>query len=181
MMCLTAQPPAAIGSQHYLLNGDIVTANGVSGRLLAEDAALYSFKNPGDSMFKYANGESGPYYQATIQKDGNFVVYYFDAKNERTPKFWTNTGGKVGDPNWKLVPQSDGNLVLYRTDLAGQNGKAVWASHTNGINKPAPGHFGLSMQQDGNLVLYLFYADGTCDPVWATYTDAPTGRVVWKH
>jgi hypothetical protein len=53
-----------------------VTANGVSGRLLREGSSLYSFENPGNSLFKYVNG-SGPYYQATIQTDGNFVVYYY--------------------------------------------------------------------------------------------------------
>jgi mannan endo-1,4-beta-mannosidase len=175
------RPPSSQGSQRYSINGDIVTANGVSGRLLREGSSLYSFENPGNSLFKYVNG-SGPYYQATIQTDGNFVVYYYDVNGNRTPKFWTNTGGKVNDPNWKFVPQSDGNLVLYRTDLAGNNGAAMWSSNTYGVTKPAPGDFfGVSMQQDSNLVLYLFYTDGTCDPVWATFNNAPQGRILWTR
>jgi hypothetical protein len=169
------------GSQIYVLDGDIVTANGVSGRFWDEDIPLLSFKSPGNSLFKYAGGQHDLYYQAVMQTDGNFVVYRFDANGNRTPTFWTNTGGKVDGRYWKLVPQADGNLVLYETDLAGETGSAIWASNTAGIRKPAPGHFGLSMQQDGNLVLYLFYEDGSCDPVWASDNTAVTGAIVWNH
>jgi hypothetical protein len=79
-------------------NDSIVTINGVSGRLLTQGSALYSVNNPGNSLYKYTSGESGPYYQAIVQTDGNFAVYHFDANGQRTPTFWTNTGGKVNDP-----------------------------------------------------------------------------------
>ncbi len=175
--------PSRIGSQLYSWGNDnIVTANGVAGRLLTQGSALYSVNNPGNSLYKYASGQSGPYYQAIVQTDGNFVVYHFDVNNERTPTFWTNTGGKVNDPNWTLAVQNDGNVVLYHTNSSGNvNSGAYLASNTWQINKPAPGWFGLSMQQDGNLVLYFFYNDGSCDPVWATANNAPTGTIVWPH
>lgn len=44
-----------------------------------------------------------------------------------------------------LVPQPDSNLVLTRTDT----GRAMWASSTVGSGATT-----LSMQTDGNLVLY---------------------------
>jgi len=46
--------------------------------------------------------------------------------------------------------QTDGNLVLYRL-FDGGNQYPVWKSDTNG--KPA-NQFTLTLQDDGNLVLY---------------------------
>jgi hypothetical protein len=178
----TSTSPSPIGSQLYSWgNNNIVTINGVSGRLLTQGSALYSVNNPGNSLYKYASGLSGPYYQATVQTDGNFLVYHFDASGQRSPTFWTNTGGKVNDTHWTLTVQFDGNLALYHTDSSGTiNSAAYWASNTWQINKPNPGWFGLSMQQDGNLVLYFFYKDGSCDPVWDS-KNPPTGTTVWPH
>lgn len=53
--------------------------------------------------------------RATLQTDGNFVVYAGTA-----PKSDTATNGKGAV---RMVMQSDGNLVLYKAD-----GSAVWAS-----------------------------------------------------
>jgi len=185
MMCLRAQPPSQppepIGVQRYSIGAetDLVTVNGVVGRLLREGGPLYSFTPP-SSLFKWENAQSGPYYQAVVQTDGNFAVYHFDAKNNRKAVFWTNTGGKVDQPYWMLMPQQDGNLVLYLSDLGGARRQPVWASQTGGINVGS-GLVGLSMQQDGNLVLYAFYSDGSCDPIWASNGKAPTGEKVWPH
>jgi hypothetical protein len=182
-MCLKAPPPPVPptpkGIQRYSLGQtNLVTVNGVVGRLLEEGGSLRSWQTEANSLYKFANFNSGPYWQATVQTDGNFVVYFVDAKNNKTPKFWTNTGGKVNDPNWALHPQHDGNLVLYRSDTGGQTSQAVWASQTSGINV-SPGWVGLSMQQDGNLVLYVFYPDGSCSPIWASAGSAPNGKRYW--
>jgi hypothetical protein len=66
----------------------------------------------------------------------------------------TSNNGKV-----TLVMQDDGNLVLYRQD----NGKALWASHTQ--RKPVNRAI---MQGDGNFVCYnavghAYWATGTWD------------------
>jgi hypothetical protein len=183
MMCIKAppppQPPAPKGSQRYALGQtNLVTVNGVVGRLLEEGSPLHSWQPSFNSLYKFANYDSGPYWQATVQTDGNFVVYFIDAKNNKTPKFWTNTGGKTNNPNWELIPQHDGNLVLYHSNTGGQTDQPVWASQTSGINV-SPGWVGLSMQQDGNLVLYVFYPDGSCSPIWASAGSPPNGRKDW--
>lgn len=68
------------------------------------------------------------------QSDGNLVVY------EGQKVLWaTGTQGKDS----RTVLQSDGNLVTYVGE------KAVWATNTVGTSPT-----GLSMQDDGNLVLY---------------------------
>ena len=55
--------------------------------------------------------------------------------------------------------QTDGNLVIYKHP----EGKAVWSSKTYGKGA-AP--YNLSMQNDGNLVLY----DGRRFVIWASNT-----------
>lgn len=55
----------------------------------------------------------------------------------------SGTDGKGGT---KLVMQSDGNVVLYTC-----NGKAVWATNTNG---KCEGPYNLKLQDDQNLVVY---------------------------
>ncbi|TQM30463.1 LysM peptidoglycan-binding domain-containing protein [Nocardia bhagyanarayanae] len=64
--------------------------------------------------------------RATLQHDGNFVLY----KGEGAA--WsTETNGKDAD---RLVVQADRNVVLY-----GADGSALWASDTNTDNPlPAP-------------------------------------------
>jgi len=190
MNCINAQPPTPppappaplIGSQRYQLVRDLVLVNGVLGRLLSEGEHLYSF-NSKNSLFKWQNSDEGPYYQALVQEDGNVVVYHYDeGSTNRKPVWWTNTGGKVNDPNWQLVVQNDGNLVLYRSDALGNLGQAVWNSGSSGIYIPDNGYVGLSMQQDGNMVLYAFYPDGSCDPIWGSFNQAPIGvKFHWPH
>ncbi|KAI9651787.1 MAG: hypothetical protein M1829_002446 [Trizodia sp. TS-e1964] len=181
MLCIKAPPPPQHpnpeGIQRYTINANLVTVNGVVGRLLEESVPLYSF-NTNNALYKYSNFDSGPYWEAIVQKDGNFVVYSVTPPHDPVPKFWTNTGGKTNDPNWELIPQHDGNLVLYRSNTGGQLAQPVWASGTSGINV-GNGWVGLSMQQDGNLVLYVFYPDGSCSPVWASAGSPPQGKKYW--
>jgi hypothetical protein len=162
----------------YSINKDLVTVNGVVGRLTSENEPLYSF-NSFNSLYKWQNSYSGPYYQATMQKDGNFAVYYFDKNNVRSDVFYTNTGGK-STAYWELIPQHDGNLVLYESNAGGKTSNPTWDSNTSGINVGS-GYVGLSMQQDSNLMLYAFYPDGSCDPIWGTAGSSPGGKRFWPH
>lgn len=84
---------------------------------------------------------------ATMQSDGNFVVY------GPTGALWaTNTSA----PGSYIVIQGDGNLVVYNSA-----GKALWSSAT----APSDGDY-LVMQSDGNLVLY----PGGGSALWASNT-----------
>jgi hypothetical protein len=76
---------------------------------------------------------------ATLQGDGNFVVYRV---GNNTALWASNTSGKGGT---KLIMQGDGNLVLYTA-----SGAAVWATNTAG-----KGQSFCRMQDDGNLVAYV--------------------------
>ncbi|SDJ04586.1 D-mannose binding lectin [Frankineae bacterium MT45] len=85
-------------------------------------------------------------YRATIQTDGNFVVY------QGSKALWsTRTTGSGAT----LAMQTDGNLVIYRA------GKALWASHTTGTASS------VDMQNDGNLVIY-----GSGRALWSWRTGA---------
>ena len=78
-------------------------------------------------------------YAATMQGDGNFVLY----DQGGAPLWNTGTSGQGTGP-FRLDMQSDGNLVLYD-----KNGQYTWASNTAGS-----GGLTLVMQDDGNLVIY---------------------------
>ncbi|WP_172892246.1 hypothetical protein [Jatrophihabitans sp. GAS493] len=73
-------------------------------------------------------------YTATMQTDGNFVVY------AGTKALWS-THTKA--TNASLSMQTDGNLVIYNA------GKALWSTHTTGTSAT------LTIQNDGNLVIYV--------------------------
>jgi hypothetical protein len=101
--------PGCIGSGHSSMG---------SGQMLCAGQAL----------------SNGPY-NAMMQSDGNFVVYY-----NGVPLWWTGTQGTGANT---LVMQSDGNLVLYAPS------GAKWWTGTQGTGANT-----LVMQSDGNLVLY---------------------------
>lgn len=124
-------------------------------------------------------------YLATMQPDGNFVVY-----NLADSPVWST--GTVHNPGAMLDVQNDGNIVVYPPG----GGTALWAS---GSTLPAPtgcggmgygqalsagqslhscnGRLRLTMQTDGNLVLY---ANGTANgtvALWASNTYGSGGYV----
>jgi hypothetical protein len=99
---------------------------------------------PGQSVFS----PSGNFF-ATLQGDGNFVVY---RAGNNTALWASNTPGKGGT---KLIMQADGNLVLYTG-----GGQPIWASNTGG-----KGQSFARMQDDGNFVVYIQGA-----PTWASNT-----------
>ncbi len=118
----------AIGSQTPALAGSGTNFLG-AGETLAAGGYLRS-----------PNGR----YTASMQGDGNFVLY--------TPsgaRWSTRTGGQNGAA---IAMQTDGNLVMYK------NGSPIWNTGTAGY-----GGATLSMQDDGNLVMYRNGA-----PLWAT-------------
>jgi hypothetical protein len=114
------------------------------------------------SVFSCLTSPNGMY-EATLQFDGNFVIYKITSST--TPIWSTRTNG-YGNGVW-LGNQGDGNLVLYAPNPM----RPIWASGSNGR-----GAAYLQMQNDGNLVLYsaghATWASGTsssqqptaCDP-----------------
>jgi len=75
-------------------------------------------------------------FQATLQYDGNFVLYFIPWAK---PYWWTSTNSAT-----QLVMQSDCNLVLYDPT------HAVAATGTNGRGTSCRA----VMQSDGNFVVY---------------------------
>ena len=105
-------------------------------------------------------------YQAVMQTDGNFVVYH------GTTALWaTGTTGPTsnGSPNgspYEMVVTPDGDLehLAYgQTCPTNTPCIANWLSNSKGKGTPP---YKLTMQDDGNLVLY----DSTNTATWATGT-----------
>jgi len=89
------------------------------------------------------------HHTATMQTDGNFVVY-----THGQAKWASNTNGK-GTAPYRLVMQGDGNLVVYD-----KNNQATWAAGTNGRGDGAH----MVMQDDGELAMY----DSLDRKMWTT-------------
>jgi hypothetical protein len=87
--------------------------------------------------------DSGTGYYASVQLDGNFVIYKGNTWTAPNAIWATNTGG-VGSGPFALFNQPDGNLVLY--DGSGQPN---WASNTYDPNRPVT----LTIQTYGVLAL----------------------------
>ncbi|MCW2528889.1 MAG: hypothetical protein JWM76_3749 [Pseudonocardiales bacterium] len=94
----------------------------------------------------YTMVSSAGRYHATLQTDGNLVVY----NGAGTPA-WSS--GTFGYPGSTLILQSDGNMVIYSSDNA-----PVWNARTA---QSSPANY-LTIQDDGNLVLYT----SAGRPVW---------------
>ena len=97
-------------------------------------------------------------YYATLQTDGNFVVYVSSHFSWKNALWASGTWQSTAQRPFRLTMQADGNLVIYDA-----YNRAVWASKTD--FKGSIGHK-LVMQSDGNLVLY----DGRYNATWATGT-----------
>jgi len=95
-------------------------------------------------------------YCLIFQEDGNLVIYKFASAKKYSPVWSTKTNGIAMK---SCVFQEDGNLVLY--DYAG---KARWAANGGAVDKggsggdkfypTGPGSHWLTIQNDGNLVIY---------------------------
>lgn len=114
----------------------------------------------GDTAASSSLVSSNGQYVATLQHDGNFVVY---DTTTRAPRQHTHTFSGAGGRGvaTTLAFQSDGNLVAY-------GGAGVLAyTHTEGIPVPAT----LTLEDDGNLILRDAY--GTVR--WALVGGPDTG------
>jgi hypothetical protein len=108
----------------------------------------------------------GPAIEAILQTDGNFVLYGPNNSDGSANPVWASN--TFGDFNTLWV-QDDGNIVIYQ-----QFGHPLWSTHTAGADAAlylTPGQslywgpFQLTLQTDGNFVLYgplgVYYATGT--------------------
>lgn len=128
----------------------IITVNNSSSSL-NQNSSLYKGNN-----ITSANG----LYKLTYQSDGNVCLY-----NTRSSKsIWCSTA--THSPG-RLTMQDDGNLVAYDS-----NGKAKWATGTNGRGGVAP--YTLTVKNDRNVVL----TDSTNTVLWSTQTQTTTNSTV---
>jgi peptidoglycan hydrolase-like protein with peptidoglycan-binding domain len=97
-----------------------------------------------------ANGR----FSLDMQGDGNLVLYGAGLV------LWDS--GTVHDAPDYAILQGDGNLVIY------QGHRALWSS---GTDQPTRGIYSLTVQNDGNVVLY----SPANKPLWNTYTEAGVG------
>jgi len=96
-------------------------------------------------------------YRATMQADGNFVVY---AANGRA--VWASMTFSRGA---SLSMQADGNLVMYST-----SGQALWFTSTFSSAGNGGGARLLRLGNDGNLVLYR--GTNATSPIWFSGWDS---------
>jgi hypothetical protein len=129
--------------------------------------AASPFSSPGLAQKETLVSPNGKY-AATMQSDGNFVIY-----GEGVAIWSTQTQNK-GLPPYRLAMQPDGKLVIYGSSAqdvslggfgvcrANSACVAIWSRSTPAGNAP----YSLTMRDDGNLVVY----DGKSAPVWQTGT-----------
>jgi pseudomonalisin len=129
---------AGSGGTHLVLQAD---ANLV---IYSAQGPVWNTSGPGkDTLTAGSTLEPGQYllspdrrFQLVAQTDGNLVLYAPEG-----PLWWTWTFGT----GLRTQFQGDGNLVVYSPQW-----KALWNSATAGAGASAT----LSLQSDGNLVLY---------------------------
>jgi hypothetical protein len=98
---------------------------------------------------------------ATMQSDGNFVVYRTTGPTTRAVVWHTNT---PGNPGAYIVNQGDGNIVIY-APLPNNQRKAIWWSGTSGRGAAT-----LLVQDDENVVLYAPAGAGGRTATWSWKT-----------
>ncbi|HJT59183.1 MAG TPA: ETX/MTX2 family pore-forming toxin [Ktedonobacteraceae bacterium] len=109
--------------------------------------------NVGDSLIS-DNG----CFRATMQGDGNFVIYQETEAGE-DPVWASGVWPGTGDGPYVAIMQDDGNFVVYQN-----HHDPIWAS---GIFPGAGnGPYVAIMQDDGNFVVY----QKNRHPIWATHT-----------
>ena len=94
------------------------------------------------------------HYRATIQVDGNFVVY--KREKEASSAIWCTNTHQRGSPPYRLAMQLDGNLVVY-----GSENSILWIQKTK--NQKFTGQH-LVLQDDGSLVIF----DETKKSLWSS-------------
>ncbi len=139
----------------------------VGDRISSGTGAASPFESPGLLQGQQLVSPNGKF-QATMQADGNFVIY-----TEKRPIWATNTQGRENPP-YRLAMQPDGNLVVYGSPdkdvtlsggVCGPKSACIAIWNTGQRSGTAP--FTLTMQDDGNLVVY----DNSNRAVWASGTN----------
>jgi hypothetical protein len=149
----------------------LTSCDGLESLKMQTDGNLVLYHDTSAPWASNTSGSTG--YAAVLQHDGNFVLY----DTEGAP-LWSS--GTFGHAVSRLALQNDGNLVLFDTA-----NKPIWTSNTvlprpagcrlmsggqaleRGQSLAACGaNLNLTMQSDGNLVLYV---DGST-PIWASNT-----------
>jgi hypothetical protein len=136
----------------------------------------------------------GAPYVASMQSDGNFVLYNGSNPGNPGPPYWaTNTNRSQGQ--FTAIIQDDGNFVVYDG-----SGHPIWASHTEWVGRQvtsgdhlstnqwivndaalvsADGRYAAYLQDDANLVLCLT-TNRTPDlsrPYWSVFANPASGQV----
>ncbi len=163
----------------------------------AADLSLPYWSVFANAAARVGGPHAGPHYFATMQSDGNFVLYNGTGPSSQGPPYWA-TGTNRAQGQFTAVIQNDGNFVLY--DGAG---KPIWASNTVWVSQQvtsgnqlttgqwmttdaplisANGLYAAYLQDDANLVLCQT-TDRAADisrPYWSVFANA-TGQVTGPH
>ena len=180
-----ARPDRLLPGQGLLPGQHIKSLDGRFTLILQTDGNLVAYGPRNNPIWASNTNGHGNVWSAIMQGDGNFVVYDAHAK-----ALWaTGTNGKGGQ---SLIMQSDGNVVLYNPE-----NHALWASDSVAASEPATptqhdrllpgqgllpnssiksadGRFTLTLQNDGNLVLY----GPAHQAMWASNTNGHSS--VWS-
>jgi hypothetical protein len=108
---------------------------------------------PGDYAYNYTC--SGTLIKLIYQGDGNFVLYIGGVAK------WASNTSSFFYLTSDVRFQPDGNLVVYHVNSLNGSRTPGWASNTAG-----KGATTLSLQHDGNLVIY----NGAGKALWSTNT-----------
>ncbi len=148
----------------------------------------------------YVDGgkRSGTPYEATMQGDGNFVLYN---TNSRVPYWATNTARSQSQ--FTAIIQTDGNFVVYQGTPSGNPASpgvpAIWASGTSWVSQQVTsgshlttnqwlvnngalvspgGYYAAYLQNDANLVLCLAAsgAPNLARPYWSVFQHPTSGQ-----
>ena len=114
--------PSSQGFHGSLQMGDVITSpNGAYDVTLQTDGNMVVYRKS-DANVEWASNTHGQQVWASMQADGNFVIYSGTTIGDRSNGhlFDTNTYGNVGA---FIQIQNDGNLVLYDSKC-----HAKWAS-----------------------------------------------------
>jgi hypothetical protein len=166
----------------------IMSPNGQSVLHVETNGNLVLYRN--FNNVPWSSHSSGTPLQLVMQADGNLVLY----NTGGGPIWYTGTGG---NPGAKLVMQDDGNMVLYSS-----GGAVLWSSASPVPNyqtyvndgqyggemyafqkiQSADGRYTLTMQKDGNLVLYspnrALWQSGTSNHPLSRLAIQPDGNMV---
>ncbi len=141
-------------------NGCTIWSSGTSGTgnylTMQTDGNLVVYSSAGKALWNSHTNGTGAADYLSLQNDGNAIVYTSAAKNvwaagrananRLCPGGILPAGQALYSPSekYQLIMQGDGNLVAY------DGTAAIWSSKTQGTGTANY----LSMQDDGNLVVY---------------------------